>query len=99
MTPEGIIKDLIKKWLKKHNISYWMVIPSAFGGSTGMSDYCCILPDGKWLAIEAKSPGKKATPIQTKFLDTINSNGGFGVVVDGEESLMRLQVLLHRYIK
>lgn len=90
MTPEGLVKDKIKKWLKQHNIPYWMVLPSAMGNSTGMADFVCILPDGRFLAIEAKKFGGKPTPIQLKFLDTINANKGLAVVVDGEDTLALL---------
>lgn len=90
MKPEEIVKNSIKKWLKQHNIPYWMIVPSAYGGSSGISDLICILPDGRFLAIEAKKFGGKPTPIQLKFLNTINENKGLAVVVDGDESLALL---------
>jgi hypothetical protein len=93
-TPEGKVKTLISKWLKERDIPYWMVIPNAMGRSNGMSDYVCILPNGKWLAIEAKSAGKKSnvTANQQKFLDTVNAKGGLAVVVDSQEDLDALGV-------
>ena len=94
MTDEGEVKKLIKAFLNKQTIPYRMIIPSAFGNTTGMSDFCCILSDGKWLAIEAKALGKKATPLQQKFLNEINENNGFGVVVDGEVKLKELEDFL-----
>ncbi len=89
-TPEGRVKDIIKKWLKKHSIPYWMIIPSPIGGSVGISDVVAIIPKhGTWLDIEAKPPGgkKKVTAHQQKFIDTINNNGGLGFVVDSQEDL------------
>lgn len=99
MTPEGKVKALISKWLKKHKIPYWTVIPNAMGNSRGMSDVCGILPKvGVWLAIEAKAEGKKAnvTAHQQNFIDTINSCGGVAVVVDCQEDIDQLEQTLNK---
>jgi len=61
------------------------------GNSTGLSDFLSILPDGRFLAIEAKKLGGKATPIQLKFIGTVNANKGIAVVVDGEAALALLE--------
>ena len=92
-TPEKIVKDKVVAWLKSHNIPYWYVIPSHFGNSTGMADLCCILPSGKWLAIEVKAAGKKSTLTahQRKFLDTITDNNGHAFVVDRQEDLLAIE--------
>ena len=92
-TPEKLVKDKVVKWLKLHAIPYWWVIPSMYGNSTGMADLCCILPDGRWLAIEVKAKGKKKnlTPLQKRFLATITSNGGLAYVVDREEDLIQIE--------
>lgn len=103
MTPEGKTKKLISNWLKKHSIPYWMIIPSQFGRTTGVSDYVCIIPDnclvsrGSWLAIEAKANGKKDTTTknQRDFLDTIKSNGGISIVVSCQEDLDELESILY----
>lgn len=88
-TPEGKVKLIVKRWLKKHNLPHWSIIPSTFGGSTGMSDLCGILPSGKWLAIEVKAFGKKknVTKLQQKFIDTINENNGIACVVACQDDL------------
>ena len=93
VTPEGKIKKLVTNWLKSKKLPYWSIIPSAYGGSTGMSDLCSILPNGKWLAIEVKARGKKAnvTKLQQKFIDVINDNRGVAVVVSCEEDLEQLE--------
>lgn len=95
-TPEGLVKDKIKKWLKARSIPYWMIIPSHLGNSTGVSDFICILPKGRWLAIEAKSAAKKdnVTHHQKTFIDTINANGGLAVVVSCQEDLDILEKLI-----
>ena len=97
MTPEGKVKAICKKWLTKHNIPNWSIIPSPMGGSTGMADLCCILPKtGQWLCIEVKSEGKKknVTANQQKFIDTINTCNGIAVVVDCQLDLDNLEVQL-----
>jgi len=97
MTPEGKVKELIKKFLKRHNIPYWMIVPNAYGRSTGISDVLGILGDGRFLAIEAKANGKKdnLTKNQKDFLDTIESNGGVSAVVSCQEDLDELESLLY----
>jgi penicillin-binding protein-related factor A (putative recombinase) len=89
VTPEGKVKEAIKKALKARNIPYWMVIPNAMGNSRGMADFIGILPDGRFLAIEAKADGKSKnlTVHQKKFLDDIGSNGGKAFVVSNLEEL------------
>lgn len=95
-TPEGRVKDLIKKWLKKFDIPYWMIIPSPMGKSIGVSDFLCILPNGVYLAIEAKRPGgkNKVTVHQQKFLDTISANNGHAFVVDSQDDLDGIEKVL-----
>jgi hypothetical protein len=96
-TPEGRVKDLIKKWLVKNSIPYWMPTPSPLGKSVGMSDFLAITPKhGTWLVIEAKRPGgkHKVTAHQQKFIDTINTNGGLGFVVDSQDDLGEIEMVL-----
>jgi hypothetical protein len=97
LTPEKIVKNKVVAWLKLHNIPYWYIIPSHFGNSTGMADLCCILPSGKWLAIEVKAKGKKSnlTPHQRKFLKTISDNNGYSFVVDREEDLLEIEKVIN----
>jgi hypothetical protein len=92
MTPEGKIKELVKKFLKSRSIPYWMIVPSGYGANTGFADFVAILPSGWWLAIETKAAGKKknVTANQQKFLDTINANNGIAVVVDCQEDIDKL---------
>jgi len=92
-TPEGKTKEKIKRFLKLYKIPYWMVVPSAMGNTTGLSDFICILPRGVFLAIEAKAEGKEKTVTanQRKFLDTINTNGGHAIVVSCDNDLIELE--------
>lgn len=51
-----------------------------FSHANGISDIIGVMPDGRFLAAEAKMPGNKPTREQRAFLDTINEQGGLGVV-------------------
>jgi len=95
-TPEGLVKDIIKSWAKKRDIWLFMPIPSAFGASTGCSDFLGCLNDGTMICIEAKKAGAKSkvTANQQKFIDNVNERGGLGVVVSCQEDLDELDVII-----
>ncbi len=48
----------------------------------GCSDLMAMSTHGRFLAIECKATGKKASPDQQSFLDNVNASGGLGVCVD-----------------
>jgi len=96
-TPEGKVKDKVKRFLKKHNIAYRMIVPSPYGRGTGVSDFICWLkPNATVLAIECKRDGdtKGPTENQKQFLDEINACGGIGVVVKCEDDILQLEQTL-----
>ena len=64
-TPEGKVKDQIKSVLNKFGIYYFMPVQNGMG-KPGLDFYCCYR--GKFIAIEAKAPGKKPTPRQLNTL-------------------------------
>lgn len=64
------------------------------GLCTGSADIIGIMPDGRFLAIEVKKPGKKPTKEQTNFLRVVNEHGGIGVWMDSVEGL---EVLKDRF--
>ena len=49
-------------------------------GWSGCSDILGQLRDGRFLAIECKSPTGKPTPEQSAFMKQVNSNGGVAFV-------------------
>ena len=49
----------------------------------GVSDILGILPDGRFLAIECKSPSGKTTTEQDRFLASVNARGGLAFVARG----------------
>lgn len=92
MTPEGKIKQKVKELLKKYPVWYTMTIPSAFGNSTGVPDFTCVVPTqitgiGAAFFIETKAPGKKPTPLQAKTMNDLERHGAKCFVVDSDNSL------------
>ena len=82
MTPEGRVKNEIKKLLKAHKV--WFYCPMQNGyGTVGIPDFVCCL-NGLFFAIEAKAPGKRSTltPNQANVITAIREHGGIALVID-----------------
>ena len=86
-TPEGKIKQQVKKWLGEIGAWYYMPVQNGMG-RVGIPDFICCLR-GKFFAIETKAPGKRGalTPNQKKNLDEIITAGGVALVVDDPAQL------------
>lgn len=54
----------------------------------GISDIIGCSPSGKFLAIEVKKPGGKATDDQIKFIKSIVDNGGIGMIAYSIDDVM-----------
>lgn len=94
MTPEGRVKKAIKDWLIKRGIWYFM--PAANGmGKVGVPDFICCWR-GRFLAIEAKAPGKRdaTTPNQRLRIQEIIEAGGTALVIDDVAQLGFLDELM-----
>jgi hypothetical protein len=87
MTPEGKVKDAVKKVLKKHGIWYFMPMQNGFG-VVGVPDFICCF-HGMFLGVETKAPGKReqTTPNQDRVLREIVEHGGYTLVVDDAKQL------------
>jgi hypothetical protein len=87
-TPEGKVKDAIKKELRKRDIWYFMPMQNGFG-VVGIPDFICCYK-GRFVAIETKAPGKRGctTPNQDRTLAEIATHGGWAVVVDDVQQLI-----------
>lgn len=86
-TPEGKVKKGIKKVLTNHGI--WFFMPAANGfGKVGIPDFICCA-GGRFLAIEAKAPGKKAetTPNQDARIAEILAHKGVAIIIDDPDEL------------
>jgi len=79
MTPEGKVKDKIKKVLKAHSAYFAMPIGTGFGNA-GVPDFLVCL-NGEFLAIEAKAGKGKTTALQKKALAEIEAAGGRTLVI------------------
>ena len=80
MTPEGRVKAAINRTLDAYKSSYkYMPVPSGYGMST--LDYVLCV-NGRFIAIEAKAPGKKLTARQIKIMRQIERAGGTVFVID-----------------
>lgn len=81
-TPESKVKAKIRKWLEARGIWHCMPVASGYG-SSGVPDFICC-DRGKFLAIEAKAPGKRGntTILQDKQIMAIHKAGGAAVVID-----------------
>ena len=86
-TPEGTVKAAIKRRLKELGVWYCMPMGTGFGTS-GVPDFICC-HEGRFLAIEAKAPGKlsNTTVLQDKQIMAIHKAGGAAVVVDDVRQL------------
>jgi len=87
-TPEGRVKDDVKKVLKARDIWFFMPMQNGFG-VVGIPDFICCWK-GQFLAIETKAPGKRAqtTPNQERRIDEIKIHGGWAIVVDDAKQLI-----------
>jgi hypothetical protein len=65
--------------------------PIRTGLCPGSSDLIGWTKDGRFLAIEVKTPGKKATEDQEWFLAAVRTAGGVGITAtSGEDALRQL---------
>ena len=94
MTPEGRVKDAIKKMLKAAGW-YWFMPVSNGLGKHGIPDIIACKPTvvtqdmvgqrvGLFVGIECKAPGKlgTVTPLQERELKAIEAAGGIAVLAD-----------------
>lgn len=97
MTPEGKIKQRIKKLLDNYRISShlyaYMPVPGGFGAPT--LDYLgCI--NGMFFAIEAKRPGGKPTMRQWTTIKMLQAAGAAVFVISDDGSLSVFEQWLER---
>lgn len=100
-TPEGVVLRAILNTLRIRGVFAFRnnagVLPNPSGrpvrfGKVGASDVLAILqPSGRFLAIEAKTPGreKTLTPAQHDFLTAIRDAGGVALVISDVADLWR----------
>jgi hypothetical protein len=86
-TPEGRVKDAVKKWLAERGAYFYMVVPNGFSRA-GVPDFLVCL-HGRFVGIETKAPGKRrnTTALQKRELAWIETSGGVSLVVDDVSQL------------
>jgi hypothetical protein len=81
-TPEGEIKDQVRKILDEMNPYYFF--PAANGyGRTGIPDVIACI-GGHFVGIECKAGSKQPTALQQRELDNIEKAEGTGLVVNAD---------------
>lgn len=92
-TPEGKVKDKIKKMLKSEFPDAWYFWPrGTMMGRSGIPDLI-ICRKGRLLGVEVKAGKNTPTPLQLKELNGITKAGGIGMWVN-ENSLEELRQAL-----
>jgi len=88
-TPEGKVKDRIKKELKQLGAFIYMPVPSGFG-VRGVPDFLACY-QGLFIGIEAKAPGRRGqanaglSKLQVIKRKEILDAGGLYFTIDGED--------------
>lgn len=80
MTPEGKVKDKVKKILKELNAYYVMPVTGGYGSSGAPDILVCY--DGRFFGIECKAGDNQPTALQMKHLTDIRNAGGLSMVVN-----------------
>lgn len=100
MTPEGKIKQKIKKLLDHDKIWYYMPVPFGYGATT--IDFICAVRTRNipiLFTIEGKRPGASPTPRQELFMEDIRTRVNAKTwVIDDDISLERLRQWLHKML-
>lgn len=78
-TPEGRVKDAVKRLLKRYPHYGWWPVPAGFGENS-LDWVGCV--GGRFVAIETKAPGKSPTPLQELVIRRIHAAGGVTFVID-----------------
>lgn len=91
-TPEALVKDRIKSWLRERGAYFFMPVQTGFGAST-LDILCCI--NGRFVGIECKRPTEpgmpkgRVTPRQINTIDAIRAAGGIAFVAEGVADCVR----------
>ena len=94
-TPEGKVKDAIKKMLREEFPQVWTYWPVSNGmGAHGIPDLI-MCAGGKFIAVEVKTTVGKLTPMQALQIERISLANGQAIVVYGEADVCMIRALLH----
>lgn len=79
-TPEGKVKDAVKKVLDKMGVYHFSPYMAGYGRSGVPDIVCCVR--GKFVAIECKAGTNPPTALQEKEMGKIKQCGGVALVVN-----------------
>jgi hypothetical protein len=94
LTPEGRIKEQVKKLFKRFKCYYHMPVMNGMGAPTLDFIACCF---GRFVGVETKAPGKHATPRQQITMHDMALAGGYVFEVSNDASLARLEFYLEMF--
>jgi hypothetical protein len=92
-TPEGVVKNKVKKLLTEFN-AYWHCPVQNGMGAPSLDFICC--HEGRYFGIETKAGNKKPTPRQETTMNQIRLAGGLAFLVNEVEGLDELREWLTR---
>lgn len=84
MTPEGKVKKEIKEYLRSIGAYFFLPVQTGYGSST-LDILACV--NGRFVAIEVKQPGGKATVRQKLIIDQIRAAGGTAILADSADEV------------
>ncbi len=94
LTPEGKVKDKVKRLFKSMGVYYAMPATGGYGVS-GVPDFLVCLK-GRFIGVECKAGKGKPTALQLKNLAEIDASGGIAVIVN-EDNLAQFEVTMRKY--
>lgn len=97
MTPEGRVKDAVKRRLRELG-AYWFCPVQGGFGAPGLDFMQVQVPGCPAFVIETKAPGKELTVRQARTVASIRAAGGTVFVVDGDLEEILKWVDFHRKI-
>jgi hypothetical protein len=87
-TPEGIVKNEVKKILAQYAVYAFMPVQNGMG-APALDFHCIHCAVG--FCIETKAPGKKPTKRQLHTIASVEKAGGRCFVIDGEAGYKELR--------
>lgn len=92
-TPEGKIKDKVKKMLATFGDKVYSHWPVMNGMGSPTLD-CIVCAWGVYIGIETKAPGKNPTPRQVLTMTQMTNAGGLVFVISNEESVENCRIAI-----
>lgn len=88
MTPEGKVKERVKRLFKKYGVYYHMPVQNGMGAPS-LDFIACV--NGGYLGVETKAGNKQPTPRQWATIEAIVKSNGQCFIVNEESGLEELE--------